>query len=82
MPPTAPKTTANGVVQAGHPGVKAANALPATVELPDFLILIPGTPLILYTINEMFTPANAATATDNARDVPMYSGIASATTPK
>ena len=33
-PPTAPKITANGAVQAGHPGVKAANTPPnIAVEL-------------------------------------------------
>lgn len=46
-PPTAANTTANGVVHAGHPGVNAANAVPATVEPPDFLMLIPPAPLIL-----------------------------------
>ena len=81
-PPTAAKATASGVVHAGHPGVNAANALPATVEPPDFLMLIPAEPLILYTINEMLTPASPATITDNASEAPRYNGIALATTAK
>ena len=81
-PPTAPKATVSVVVHAGHPGVNTANALPATVEPPDFFRLIPVVPLILYTSNEIFTPASTATTTDNASDTPMYIGIVSTTTVK
>jgi len=81
-PPIAPKATVSVVVHAGHPGVNTANALPATVELPDFFRLVPVVPFILYTSNEIFIPASIATAIDRESEVARYNGIDSVTTPK
>ncbi len=58
-PPTAPKTTTSGAVQAGHPGVNAANTPPNTAEeftFPEFIIFIL---FILNAIIAKLMPANA-----------------------
>ena len=56
-PPIAPKITAKGAVQAGHPGVNAANAPPRTADefdLTEFIIFIL---FILNAIIAKFIPA-------------------------
>ena len=68
-PPTAPKITASGAVHAGHPGVKAANAPPKTVEeldLTEFIIFIL---FILYAIIAKLIPASAEITTVNPIEV-------------
>ena len=73
-PPIAPKMTANGAVQAGHPGVNAANAPPNTADefdLTEFIILIL---CILYAIIAKLIPANAEITTVKTTDDIMYDG--------
>ena len=70
----APKITANGAVQAGHPGVNAANAPPNNVDefdLTEFIIFIL---CILYAIIAKLIPANAEIATVKIIDDIMYEG--------
>jgi len=74
-PPTAPKITAKGAVQAGHPGVNAANAPPRTAEefvFTEFIIFIL---FILNAIMAKLIPANAEITIVNPTDVIMYEGI-------
>ena len=81
-PPIAPKITANGAVQAGQPGVNAANAPPRTADefdLTEFIILIL---FILNAIIAKLIPANADMTTVNAIDVAMYVGDISTATSK
>ena len=76
-PPIAPKMTANGAVQAGHPGVNAANAPPNTADefdLTEFIILIL---CILYAIIAKLIPANAEITAVKMIDVIMYEGAIS-----
>ena len=58
-PPIAPKTTANGAVHAGQPGVNAAKAPPKTAEELDFTEFIIFILLILYAIIAKLMPAKA-----------------------
>jgi len=70
-PPTAPKITASGAVQAGHPGVNAANAPPNTAEefdLTEFIIFIL---FIFNAIIAKFIPANAEIVIVNPTDETM-----------
>ena len=76
-PPTAPKITAKGAVQAGHPGVKAANAPPRTAEEFDFTEFIIFILFILNAIIAKLIPANAEIIIVKPTDVMMYEGIIS-----
>lgn len=76
-PPTAPKITARGAVQAGHPGVNAAKAPPNTAEELDFTEFIIFILFILNAINAKLIPAKAETIIVNPTDVMMYEGIIS-----
>ena len=70
----APKMTANGAVQAGHPGVNAANAPPSTADEFDFTEFIILILCILYAIIAKLIPANAEITTVKIIDVIMYEG--------
>jgi len=76
-PPIAPKITASGAVQAGHPGVKAANAPPRTAEEFDFTEFIIFILFILNAIIAKLIPANAEIIIVKPTDVMMYEGIIS-----
>ena len=70
-PPTAPKITARGAVQAGHPGVNAANAPPNTAEefdLTEFIIFIL---FILNAIMAKLIPAKTEIVMVNPTEVIM-----------
>jgi len=70
-PPIAPKITAKGAVQAGHPGVNAANAPPKTAEefdLTEFIIFIR---FILKAIIAKLIPAKEDITTVRPTDVIM-----------
>lgn len=72
----APKTTASGVVQAGHPGVNAASDPPSTADESDF---IPAAIFILwirYAIIAMLMPPSAEIANVRPREAAMYAGSA------
>ena len=58
-PPIAAKITAKGAVQAGHPGVNAANAPPKIAEEFDFTEFTIFILLILYAIIAKLIPAKA-----------------------
>ena len=69
-----PKITANGAVQAGHPGVNAANAPPKNADefdLTEFIIFIL---CILYAIIAKLIPAKAEITTVRIIDDIMYEG--------
>ncbi len=70
-PPTAPKITARGAVQAGHPGVNAAKAPPNTAEEFDFTEFIIFILFILNAINAKLIPAKAEITIVNTIDVAM-----------
>ena len=73
-PPMAPKITANGAVQAGHPGVNAANAPPNTADEFDFAEFIIFILCILYAIIAKLIPASAEITTVKIIDDIMYEG--------
>ena len=77
-PPIAPKITANGAVQAGHPGVNAAKAPPKTAEEFDFTEFIIFILFILKAIRAKLIPANVEITTVRPIDVVMYEGDISA----
>ena len=70
-PPTAPKITARGAVQAGHPGVNAANAPPKTAEEFDFTEFIIFIRFILNAIIAKLIPAKAEIVMVNPTDAIM-----------
>ncbi len=76
-PPTAPKITARGAVQAGHPGVNAAKAPPNTAEEFDFTEFIIFIFFILNAIKAKLIPAKVEITIVNTTDVIMYEGIIS-----
>jgi len=81
-PPTAPKITARGAVQAGHPGVKAANTPPNTAEefvFTEFIILIL---FILNAIIAKLIPPKDEITIVSPIDVAMYDGDISTATSK
>ena len=73
-PPMAPKITASGAVQAGHPGVNAANAPPKNADEFDFREFIILILCILYAIIAKLIPANAEITTVKTTDDIMYDG--------
>jgi hypothetical protein len=73
-PPIALRSATNGVVQAGHPGVKAIRVPANTVEEPVPFISINLEPLILDTNREMLIPARAEATNVSAIETARYTG--------
>ena len=81
-PPIAPRITASGAVQAGHPGVNAANAPPIKVDEFDFTEFIIFILFILNAINAKLIPANDEIAIVRPIEVMIYVDEVSFTTSK
>lgn len=71
IPPIVLRIAIRGVVQAGQPGVKAANVLPKAVE-PLPLMAINLEPLILKINSATLIPANVAVTNVSAKEITMY----------
>ncbi len=73
-PPTVLRIATRGVVQAGHPGVKAANALPNAVEPLLPLMAINLELFILKIRSDTLIPAKITVANVKAKDAVRYNG--------
>ena len=73
-PPTALRITANGAVQAGHPGVNAAKTPPARVVEFDFTEFVIFIFFILNAIIAKFIPASAEISIVSVIDVIIWYG--------
>jgi hypothetical protein len=71
IPPIVLRIAIRGVVQAGQPGVKAANVLPKAVE-PLPLMAINLEPLILKINSATLIPANVAVTNVSAKEIIIY----------
>ncbi len=71
--PTVLRAATIGVVQAGHPGVNAANVLP-NAEAPLPLMDISLEPLILKINKATLIPASVAVRYVNPKDAAIYAG--------
>jgi hypothetical protein len=72
IPPIVLRIASRSVVQAGQPGVKAANVLPKAVELLLPLMAINLEPLILKINSAMLIPANIAVTNVSAKENTIY----------